>query len=122
MGNVFGRQSPANKYHNRKVLFDGETFDSKHEAQRWAELKLLERAGEICELERQVSFCLIPTQRDEITGKVIEREAKYIADFVYRDRKTYKLIVEDAKGMKTEVYKLKKKLMLYRHGIQIREV
>ena len=122
MGNIFGRQSPANKYHNRKVLVDGETFDSKHEAQRWAELKLLERAGDICELERQVSFCLIPTQRDEITGKVIEREAKYIADFVYRDRKTYKLVVEDAKGMKTEVYKLKKKLMLYRHGIQIREV
>lgn len=97
-------------------------FDSKHEAQRWAELKLLERAGEICELDRQVTFCLIPTQRDEITGKVIEREAKYIADFVYRDRKTYKLVVEDAKGIKTDVYKLKKKLMLYRHGIEVKEV
>ena len=121
-GRAYKGYQAYRKYGNKKVTIDGIQFDSKHEAQRWAELRLMERAGEICELERQVSFCLIPTQRDEITGKVIEREAKYIADFVYRDKKTYKLVVEDAKGMKTDVYKLKKKLMLYRHGIQIREV
>lgn len=82
----------------------------------------MERAGEIYDLQRQVPFCVIPTQKDEITGKVIERESRYIADFVYRDSKTHKLVVEDAKGLKTDVYRLKKKLMLYRHGIQIREV
>ena len=110
------------KYGNRKTEFDGILFDSQKEARRWAELKLLERAGEICELQRQVKYVVIPTQRDEVTGKLLEKEASYIADFVYRDRKTYKLVVEDTKGFRTEAYKLKRKLMLYRHGIVIREV
>jgi len=110
------------KYGNRKTTLDGLTFDSRREATRWAELQLLQKAGEIRELQRQVPFVLIPAQRDELTGKLLEREARYIADFTYRDNHTHKLIVEDAKGMKTELYRLKKKLMLYRHGIQIREV
>lgn len=110
------------KYHNKKVILDGLLFDSKKEAGRWAELQLLQKAGEIRELQRQVPFVLIPTQKDELTGRVLEREARYIADFVYRDNHTHKLIVEDTKGMKTELYRLKKKLMLYRHGIRIREV
>lgn len=109
-----------NKYRNRKVqTFDG-TFDSLKEARRWQELKLMQRAGEIYDLQRQVPYVLIPTQKDK-DGKVIERQTKYIADFVYRD-KDYRLVVEDTKGMKTDVYKIKKKLMLYRHGIIIREV
>ena len=96
-------------------------FDSKHEGYRWLELRYMERAGLIYELKRQVPFVLIPTQRDE-NGKVIEREAKYIADFTYRRKGDNRLVVEDAKGMKTDVYKIKKKLMLYRNGIRIQEV
>ena len=110
------------KYGNEKTTLDGLTFDSRREARRWAELQLMQRAGEIRELQRQVPFVLIPTQRDELTGKVLEKETRYVADFTYRDNKTHKLIVEDAKGVKTEAYRLKKKLMLYRHGIQIQEV
>lgn len=105
-------------------MIDGEEFDSKHEAERWIELRYMERAGLIYELQRQVTFVLIPKQVDEITGKVLEREARYVADFAYRDRETHKLIVEDAKSeaTKTKDYILKRKLMLYRHGIQIKEV
>lgn len=112
------------KYRNRKTVVDGQEFDSRHEAERWIELRYMERAGLIHHLQRQVPFVLIPKQVDEITGKVIEREAKYIADFAYRDSKTQKLVVEDAKSKptKTKDYILKRKLMLYRHGVQIREV
>lgn len=110
------------KYHNRKTEVNGIVFDSRHEAERWVELRYMERAGLIYELQRQVPFVLIPTQRDEVTGKLLEKETKYYADFTYRDKQTHKLIVEDAKGCKTEAYRLKKKLMLYRHGIQIKEV
>ena len=109
------------KYGNKKTMLDGILFDSKREAQRYAELKLMERAREIYDLQLQVPFVLIPVQKDE-KGKVIERELKYIADFTYRDIKTGRLIVEDAKGVKTEVYKIKKKLMLYRLGLRIKEV
>ena len=110
------------KYGNRKTVIDGIDFDSQHEATRWLELKYMERAKLIYDLQRQVPFVLIPTQRDEVSGKVLERECKYIADFTYRDIKTGRLTVEDAKGCKTELYRLKKKLMLYRHGLRIVEV
>lgn len=106
-----------NKYRARKVKVDGETFDSVKEYSRWCELKLLERAGEITELRRQVKFVLIPTQRED--GKVIEREASYIADFVYRENG--ELVVEDVKGFKTPEYVLKRKLMLFRFGYKIKE-
>lgn len=110
------------KYHNRVLITEDGKFDSVHEFSRWQELKLMQKAGEIYDLQRQVPFVLIPTQKDELTGKVLERECKYIADFVYRSCKNGRIVVEDAKGAKTEVYKLKKKIMLYRHGIRIREV
>lgn len=103
---------------------DGITFDSKKEANRWLELKELEKAGKIRNLERQIRFTLIPSQKDE-NGKVIEREAGYIADFMYRDAITNRLVVEDVKSpitRKTHDYILKRKLMLYRHGIRIKEV
>ena len=109
-----------NKYGNMKTEIDGITFASKHEAQRFAELKLLERAGEISDLQLQRVFTLIGAQRDK-DGKVIERPCKYIADFAYKDQ-TGKLIVEDAKGLRTDVYRIKKKLMLSIYGIQIKEV
>lgn len=110
------------KYHNKKTVLDGMEFDSMKEAHRWCELRYMERAGLIYDLRRQVPFVVIPTQRDEITGKMLEKEARYIADFTYRDKKTGRITVEDTKGKKTPEYVLKRKLMLYRHGIKIQEV
>ena len=108
------------KYRNRKVTVDGIVFDSVREARRYGELKLLEKGGYITDLKLQVPFELLPNQKD-IDGNVIERKVRYIADFVYTDRNGQQ-IVEDAMGMRTEVYRLKRKLMLDRYGIQIREV
>lgn len=123
------------KYGNRKITIDNITFDSRHEACRYQELMILQKTGEISDLELQKKYILIPSQYETSTetfkkgahkgenkrGKCIEKECTYLADFVYRDV-TGQLIVEDAKGMKTEVYKIKKKLMLYIHGIRVREV
>lgn len=109
-----------NKYHSRKITRDGETFDSIKEYHRWCELKVLERAGLITGLERQVKFVLIPSQKDRVTRKAIERECGYIADFVYWEHG--ERVVEDTKGFKTKDYIIKRKLMLWVHGIRIREV
>ena len=101
------------KYGNVKtVTTDGIKHDSIKEANRWCELNLLQRAGVIQDLKRQVKYELLPKQGNE-------RPVYYIADFVYTENG--KTIVEDAKGCRTEVYKLKKKMMLYFHGIKIRE-
>jgi len=110
-----------NKYHNVKWEVDGERYDSQKEYRRHAELKLLERAGEISNLRRQVPYELIPNQY--IGKKLIERKVEYVADFVYHDNKTGE-DVEDtkSKATKTPVYIVKRKLMLYRHGIRIKEV
>lgn len=81
---------------------------------------MLEKAGEIKNLERQKRFTLTPTMRDR-NGKVLERPSFYIADFYYRD-KDGKEVVEDAKGFKTPEYVLKRKLMLCTYAIQIKEV
>lgn len=97
----------------------GVTFDSQREYRRFCELSRLERAGKITNLQRQVKYVLIPSQKDE-KGKVIERECSYIADFVYVENG--KLVVEDAKGYKTPEYRIKKKMALYFHGIRIKEV
>ncbi len=105
------------KYHNRKVTRDGETFDSVKEYRRFCELRLLERAGAVTDLRRQVKFELLPAQR--IDGKVVERACSYVADFVYTE--DGQQVVEDTKGMRTQEYRLKRKLMLYIHGIRIRE-
>lgn len=106
------------KYHSRKITKDGMTFDSVKEYRRYCELRLLERAGAITELERQVKFELIPSQR--IAGKVVERACAYIADFVYMENG--KKVVEDTKGFRTPDYIIKRKLMLWVHGIRIKEV
>lgn len=106
------------KYGNRKVILDGIEFDSVKECQRYCELKLLQQAGVISDLQMQVPFELIPTQR--IDGKVVERATKYVADFVYKQNG--QTVVEDTKGFKTKDYIQKRKLMLWVHGIQIREV
>lgn len=109
------------KYGNRTVITEDGKFDSVKEYSRWQELKLLLRAGEIYDLQRQVPFVLIPIQKDE-RGRVIEREVRYIADFTYRNTSDHRLVVEDTKGMKTKEYILKRKMMLYRNGIRIQEV
>lgn len=111
------------KYGNKKLVMDGEHFDSMKEAARYQELKFLERAGEIRELKRQVPFVVIPAQRDE-KGKVIEREVRYIADFTYIEKGKLVMTVEDvkSKATRTKEYIIKRKLMLYRNGIRIKEV
>ena len=104
-----------NKYGNTKIRVDGRLFDSKAEAARWQELQLLERAGEITELERQVEYELIPKQKGE-------RAVKYIADFRYKDHEG-ETVVEDVKGYKgNPVWIIKRKLMLRVHGIRVSEV
>lgn len=127
----------GNKYYNIKTkTTDGLVFDSYKEARRWEQLLLLQKAGEITELRRQVSYELIPAQyetyeRYSESGKrlkdgvrLVERKAEYVADFVYHDVKTGELIVEDTKSpaTKTKEYILKRKLMRLIHGIKIREV
>ena len=108
-----------NKYRNEKITLDGMTFDSKHEATRWCELKLLERTGAISNLVRQMPITLLPAQRND-KGKVIERPVKYIADFMYEENG--QTVIEDAKGVKTKEYIIKRKLMRWIHGIAIKEV
>ena len=117
------------KYHSKKITRNGITFDSVKEYRRFCELSLLEKAGAITDLKRQVEFVLIPAQREPdrvgvrgglIKGKTIEHAVKYVADFVYNENG--KQIVEDTKGFRTTDYIIKRKLMLYVHGIKIKEV
>ena len=111
---------PESKYHNRKTTVDGMTFDSKKEAVRYKELTLLQKAGMIKCLQRQVVFEIIPSQKED--GKVVERPVKYVADFTYYEGG--ELVVEDVKSpaTRTDAYKIKRKLMRYLLGIRIREV
>ena len=123
-----------NKYKNKKVMIDGTLFDSKKEARRYRELQLLERAGKITDLELQKEFELIPAQYENYPryGKFgarlkdgrrcIEHSCKYKADFCYYDVESNKYVVEDTKGQRTKDYIIKRKLMLFVHGIKINEV
>lgn len=126
------------KYHSKKTVIDGITFDSKKEAERYSELKLLERCGAISNLELQKVYELIPAQYElyERYGKngnrlkdgkkCIEKSCVYKADFVYIDNETGQQVVEDVKGYKGgqaySVFSIKRKLMLERYGIKINEV
>ena len=109
------------KFNNKKVTISGRTFDSRKEYNRYCELLLLERGGYISDLKLQVKYVLIPAQKDE-SGPVLERECSYIADFVYFDQKAQRTVVEDTQGFKTKDSIIKRKLMLERYGIRIREV
>ena len=118
----------VNKYRNSKVIYNGETFDSKKEFNRWLVLKDMEKKGEIFNLQKQVKFELIPKQDGE-------RAVNYVADFVYY-KKSYIcteqlppiesiMIVEDVKSeitRKNPEYIIKRKLMLFIHGIKIKEI
>lgn len=124
----------GSKYGAKKVIFEGLSFDSKKERDRWCELQLLVRAGEITNLRRQVEFELIPAKREpdiigkrggRKPGKTIQRALKYRADFVYED-KIGNTIVEDVKGYKGggayAVFLIKKKLMREILGIEVQEI
>lgn len=131
----------VNKYGNKKVVIDGEVFDSQKEAKRYTQLLNLQRAGEITNLKTQVPYELIPPYYEEInTGEyykrgdkkgapktkrvLIEHGVKYVADFVYVN-KDGKEVVEDTKSKATkkkESYIIKRKLMIKVHGIKIQEV
>ena len=113
------RQRRTQKYGNEKVKDADLTFDSKAEHKRWQYLAMLERAGEIRDLRLQVAFELIPAQVSP-SGKK-ERPTVYLADFVYTDRAGCQ-VVEDVKGAVTPEFRLKRKLMLWRHGIEVKEV
>lgn len=123
----------ANKFNARKIVIDGEVFDSKREYKRFLFLKHLADSGRISNLCRQVEYLLIPTQRGPSTvtrtgkvkpGRVIERSCSYVADFQYsQDGQT---VVEDVKGYRGggayAVFTIKRKLMLEKYGIRVLEV
>ena len=113
------RQRERRKYANEVTMVDGVRFDSRAEANRFVELRKREQEGEIAELQRQVKFELIPATDRPTGGK--ERAAHYIADFVYLRVRTGARIVEDVKGASTPEFRLKRKLMLWRHGIEVLE-
>lgn len=121
-----------NKYQALKCNVNGIEFDSRKEARRYQELLLLQRAKAISNLRMQVKYVLIPAQYEtyERYGKngqrlkdgkrLLEKECSYIADFVYEENGNE--IVEDTKGIKTTDYIIKRKLMLFIHGIRVKEV
>lgn len=105
-----------NKYRNKKITTSEGNFDSKKEYHRWQELKLLQQAGEISDLQKQVKFELIPKQQGE-------RSVTYVADYVYMQNGVK--VVEDVKSeitRKTPQYIIKRKLMLWVHDQRISEV
>lgn len=109
------------KYRAKKVNTEEGVFDSMREYKRWILLKEREEKGEISNLQRQVTYQVMPRLTDE-NGKFKYHPIKYVADFVYTDNATGKQIIEDSKGIKTEVYKIKKKLMYWQYKIEIKEV
>lgn len=98
----------GSKYHAKKAELDGITFDSRAEARRYAELKLLLKAGKIKDLELQPAFTLMDSFKGP-DGKTI-RGIKYIADFKYQEGD--RTVIEDVKGMRTQAYQIKRKLFL----------
>ena len=130
----FGR-TKKNKYNAKKVEYDGILFDSQKEVLRYKELTFLCSEGIISNLRRQVKYILIPAQREPATlgarggikpGKLLENECSYLADFVYTVNETGEEVVEDVKGYKKgqayNVFTIKRKLMLFVYGIQIKEI
>ena len=130
-------KSKYNKYSAKKTMLNGIEFDSRKEANRYHELLILERAGVIRDLKTQERFVLIPAQYERVeTGEYyktgankglpkakevcVEKAVTYVADFTYLENG--KTVVEDTKGFKTKEYIIKRKLMLYKYGIKVKEV
>lgn len=110
------------KYHNKKVVYDGRTFDSIKEKNYYINLKLLEKAGKIKDLELQKEFELQPSYR---LNKKTNRKIIYRADFTYKTTEDDKLHVIDIKSpitAKEKAYRIKKKLFEYKYGIEIEEI
>ena len=110
-----------NKYNAKKTVYKGQKFDSKKEADRYAVLKLLERAGEISDLKRQVRYIVVPAQYEN--DRLLYRSSTYVADFVYR--RAGELVVEDVKGYRKgsayTTFKIKQKLMYQLYKIKVIE-
>lgn len=104
------------KYYSKKTTVDGIVFQSKLEARRYKHLKLLERAGEISELQWQIPYLLIDTQR--YPNKPTLRKETYVLDFQYRD-KNGTMVYEDTKGYSNEKFPIKQKQMLEKYGIYV---
>ena len=102
-----------NKYKNVKVHIDGYKFDSKAEAERYLELKILSKAGMISNLALQPKFEIQPHFRH---NSKTELAINYIADFSYTEKGSDKIIVEDVKGMETDVFKIKRKMFIKIYG------
>lgn len=130
---LYKGKKKANKYQAKKCEYEGEIFDSIKERDAWIDLKLLEKAGKIRNLRRQVEYELIPAQREPdrigkrggiIKGKTIEQAVIYRADFCWEENGQE--IVADVKGYKGggaySIFKLKRKLLLWRYGIRIKEI
>lgn len=129
-----GFRRNGTKYNASKCVVDGITFDSRKEAKRYCELKLLEKGNVIRDLRLQVEFELLPNQyatekRYGKNGKplkdkkvLLERRVVYRADFVYILNETGETVIEDVKGIRLPEYILKRKLFLYRYGTPIKEV
>lgn len=100
-----------NKYRNKKVTIDNITFDSKKEARRYEELKLMEKTGLITNLVLQPRYELLKVFKKR--GKT-HRKIEYIADFKYFDNERQVEVIEDVKGVSTSVFSLKMKLFLYK--------
>lgn len=115
--NVMRQSARKSKYRSIKTTVDDITFDSKKEAKRYQELKLLLRANKIENLRLQVPYVLIDKSK-------YGRQIKYIADFVYYDKELRQEVVEDTKSeaTKTPVYMLKKRLMAEKYDIEIKEI
>lgn len=112
----------VNKFRNKKIFTKDGKFDSKREMHRYLELAAMQQAGKITGLERQVRYILLGSQKRE--DGTTERPVSYTADFRYTDKKG-KIVVEDVKSPRTRKnpeYIIKRKLMLERYGITIREV
>ena len=108
------------KYGNRKTTVDGIVFDSQAEARRHCELRLLERAGRISGLRRQVPYVfLVHTTGTSPECGEDKRQMRYVADFVYVEGG--REVVEDVKGYRTAEYKRKRRLMQKIYGVDIRE-
>ena len=105
------------KYRSNKTYYNGIRFDSGKEADRYTELLILQKAGIISDLQRQVKFPLLPAQY--AGKKCIFKAINYYADFTYIQ--DGKLVVEDVKGFKTKEYRMKEKMMYYFHHIRIKE-
>lgn len=112
-----GTAGQTHKFGNRKTTVDGLAFDSKREAARWRELTLLQRAGHISDLQRQVAYVLAPGVKFAGARRA-QPALRLIVDFAYRERG--ELVLEDVKGVITTAFTIKRHLLKALHGLEVR--